>query len=97
MYRSYGDQQYFTNKLCECSLEYFMAYSFLIIFNLFGYFLIIFNVFNINFGLDSITIKLLIATLWFLFSCILSRLCCIKKINTCDEETPLFNADFTIL
>lgn len=97
MYRSYSDHQYFTNRLCEYSLEYFMAYSFLIIFNLFGYFLIIFNVFNINFSLDSNTIKFLIATLWFLFSCILSRLCCIKKISTYDEETPLFNANFTII
>lgn len=97
MYRSYSDQQYFTNNLCECSLEYFMAYSFLIIFNLFGYFLIIFNVFNINFGLDSNTVKFVLVIVWFLFSCILSRLFCIKKINTRDEEIPLFNADFTIL
>ena len=56
-----------------------------------------YHIFNINFGLDSNTVKFILVIVWFLFSCILSRLFCIKKINTRDEEIPLFNPEFTIV
>ena len=91
------DNQYFHNTCCEFSIEYFIAYSFFLVFNMFGYFLIIFNVFNFNYGPNSNTIKFIFAFTWFLFSCFFSRIFCIKKIGTSEEEIPLFKSEFTVL
>jgi prepilin signal peptidase PulO-like enzyme (type II secretory pathway) len=90
------DDQYFHNTCFECSLEYFMAYLFFSVFNMFGYFLIIYNVFNFDYGSNTNTIKFLISCAWFIFSCFFSRMFCIKKIDTPEGETLLYRSqDFT--
>ena len=92
-----GVYQYFHNTICEFSLEYFIAYCFFLVFNVFGFFLIILNVFSINFGVNSNSMKFIFGITWIIISCFFSRLFCIKKIDTVEEETPLFKSEFTVL
>ena len=63
---------------------------------MFGYFLIIYNVFNFDYGPNSNTIKFIVSSAWFIFSCFFSRIFCIKKGRS-EEETPLIRGDFTVL
>ena len=71
--------QYCYNPLCKNNLNYCVAYSFLFVFNLFGFFLIIYNSFNLDYGEDENSLKFLFSVFWIFISFGLSRLFCIIK------------------
>ena len=78
--------QYIHNPLCRNNLNYYIAYSFLFTFNLFGYFLIIYNLFKFDFGENEKSLKFLFSIFWIFISFGLSRFFCIIKEETQIQE-----------
>ena len=71
--------QFLNNAICKKHINYCMAYSFLIVFNLFGYFLIIYNVFNFDYGENETAVKFFFYLFWLVLSLLFSRYFCIIR------------------